>query len=233
MPVPQQRGTLERHLLRDEAYAALRDAIVAGTLAPGEQLHDAELCAWLGLSRTPVRNALARLMDEGLVQTSPQRFTRVAPLRARDAHDLYPVLASLYALAAEHGTPRLSREDLARLRAENDAYLNALRARDGEAALAADERFHGVFVTAAANAEIDRALARLTPRLHRLERLRDGVLPGRRALAQHEAIISRAAAGDAPGTASATRENWLQVGGLAERSLGTRACEDAPHDAPA
>ena len=60
MPVPQQRGTLDRHLLRDEAYAALRDAIVAGTLAPGEQLHDAELCAWLGLSRTPVRNALAR-----------------------------------------------------------------------------------------------------------------------------------------------------------------------------
>ena len=56
----------------------LREAIVDGTLAPGEQLHDEELCGWLGLSRTPVRDALRRLRDEGLVEMAPQRFTRVA-----------------------------------------------------------------------------------------------------------------------------------------------------------
>ena len=74
MPVPNQRDTVPRRLLRDNAYTALRDAIVDGMLLPGEHLHDAELCAWLGLSRTPVRDALGRLEEDGLVQV-----TRGAP----------------------------------------------------------------------------------------------------------------------------------------------------------
>src|SRR6478735_434842 len=57
MPVPESHAPLERDLLRDRAYATLRDAIVDGTLAPGERLRDQELCEWLGLSRTPVRDA--------------------------------------------------------------------------------------------------------------------------------------------------------------------------------
>jgi DNA-binding GntR family transcriptional regulator len=233
MPVPQQPRPFERRLLRDDAYSALCEAIVTGTLAPGEQLHDAELCAWLGLSRTPVRDALARLEDEGLVETAPQRFTRVAPLLSRDAQDTFPVLASLHALAAELGTPRLRREDLDRLRAENRAFHEALTINDPELAYSADDRFHRIFVDASGNPEIDRVLRRLGPRLRRLEHLRAGVLPGRRSLAQHEAIISRAAARDARATASATRENWLEFGALVQRSLTARACEDAGHDAPA
>jgi len=82
MPVPEARGTVERPLLRDTAYAKLCEAIVNGTLTPGEALHDDELCGWLGLSRTPVREALTRLRDERLVEMEPQRFTRVAPVCA-------------------------------------------------------------------------------------------------------------------------------------------------------
>src|SRR3954462_14309070 len=85
MPVPDSLSPLERELLRDRAYVRLRDAIVGGTLAPGERLRDQELCEWLGLSRTPVREALGRLEQDGLVQTAPQRFTRVAPLDRRAA----------------------------------------------------------------------------------------------------------------------------------------------------
>src|SRR4051794_41863305 len=79
MPVPERNEPLERDLLRDRAYHALRDAIVDGTLAPGERLRDAELTRWLGLSRTPVREALARLELDGLVETPPPRVTRVTP----------------------------------------------------------------------------------------------------------------------------------------------------------
>jgi DNA-binding GntR family transcriptional regulator len=232
MPVPQQRRAVERRLLRDDAYSALCDAIVSGILAPGEQLHDAELCAWLGLSRTPVRDALARLEDEGLVETAPQRFTRVAPLAPRDAEDAFTVLASLHALAAELGTPRLDRSDVQRLRDENRSFLEGLTKRDPHMAYAADERFHDVLVSASANPEIGRMLARLAPRLHRLEHLHTGVLPGRRSVAQHEAIISRAAAGDARGAGSATRENWLEFGALVQRSFAGPAWQDAAHDAP-
>ena len=155
MPVPAEHGALERDLLRDQAYVAIRDAIVDGTLAPEERLRDQELCAWLGLSRTPVREALSRLEQDGLVETAPQRFTRVAPLDRRAARDAFPVVAALHALAAELALPRLTDADRERhARGERGASPHALRAADVDAALAADDAFHGVFVTASANAEI-------------------------------------------------------------------------------
>jgi DNA-binding GntR family transcriptional regulator len=219
MPVPHERDQVERHLLRDTAYLTLCEAIVMGTLVPGETLHDTELCHWLGLSRTPVRGALARLEEEGLVETVPQRFTRVTPLTQDDARSIFPVLAALHALATELAVPRLTQRDFKRLRAENDRHVGALAACDAPASYATDEQFHKVFLEKADNPEISRVLERLSPRLRRLELLRAGPLPGRRALAQHEAIIARAGAGDAAGAASAVRENWLTFGGLVERSL--------------
>ena len=73
MPVPANKAALERDLLRDRAYTTIRDAIVDGTLQPGERLRDQELTEWLGLSRTPVREALSRLEQDGLVETEPAR----------------------------------------------------------------------------------------------------------------------------------------------------------------
>jgi DNA-binding GntR family transcriptional regulator len=219
MPVPQQRDAVDRHLLRDNAYTMLCEAIVDGTLQPGEPLHDEELCGWLGLSRTPLRDALSRLAEDGLVEIAPQRYTRVSCLTARDAHDTFPLLAAVHALAAELGVPQIGQGAADRLRAANDAFLAALAAGAARAAYEADDRFHHVFVEAAGNPEIARTLRHFAPRLRRLEVLRTGALPGRRSVAQHEAILARAATGDARGAASATRENWLELGGLVERSL--------------
>ncbi len=92
MPVPEHRAAVDRHVLRDSAYDKLCEAIVDGTLAPGEPLHDGELCGWLGLSRTPVRDALNRLRDDGLVEMAPQRFTRVATMSVNDVHEVGSVL---------------------------------------------------------------------------------------------------------------------------------------------
>jgi DNA-binding GntR family transcriptional regulator len=219
MPVPADTAALERDLLRDRAYAALRDAIVEGTLAPGERLRDQELCAWLGLSRTPVREALARLEGDGLVETAPQRFTRVAPLDRRAARDAFPVVAAVHALAAELAVPHLVAGDLAAMDTANERFAAALRAADVDAALAADDAFHGVFVTACANAEIPRVLDRLMPGVRRLERLRFGSLPGRASVRQHEGIVAAAAAADSNTTAERVRENWLSLGTLIDRSF--------------
>jgi DNA-binding GntR family transcriptional regulator len=223
MPVPEQRDAVDRHLLRDNAYNRLCEAIVDGTLAPGESLRDEELCGWLGLSRTPVRDALSRLAEDGLVEIAPQRYTRVTPMTARDAQHTFPLLAAVHALAAEIGVPRLGHDGTERLRAANDAFIAALTTRAARAAYEADDEFHQVFVDAADNPEIERALRHLAPRLRRLEVLRTSALPGRRSVAQHEAILARAATGDARGAASATRENWLELGGLVERSLARAA----------
>ncbi len=93
-----------------------------------------------------------------------------------------------------------------------------------DAALEADDAFHGVFVTAAANAEIPRALARLMPRIRRLERLRFGSLSGRASVKQHAEILA-AAPEDA---AALVKQNWLSLGALIDRSFEMTAI--APPD---
>src|SRR3954468_2680064 len=134
MPVPTNGAALERDLLRDRAYTALRNAIVDGTLAPGERLRDQELTEWLGLSRTPVREGLSRLEQDGLVETAPQRFTRVSPLDRRAARDAFPIVAALHALAAELAHPRLVTADVAAMDEANARFADALKRGDVDAA---------------------------------------------------------------------------------------------------
>jgi DNA-binding GntR family transcriptional regulator len=71
VPIPSPVTKPERRLLRDDVFQQLRDAIVDGTLTPGEQVRDVDLAEWLGVSRTPVREALLRLTETGLVTAAP------------------------------------------------------------------------------------------------------------------------------------------------------------------
>jgi DNA-binding GntR family transcriptional regulator len=219
MPVPADRGALDRDLLRDRAYTTIRDAIVDGTLQPGERLRDQELTQWLGLSRTPVREALSRLEQDGLVETEPQRFTRVAPLDRRAARDAFPLVAAIHALAAELAVPHLLEEDLVAMQVHNQRFAEALAANDVDTALATDDAFHNAFVSVAANQEIERVLDRVMPRVRRLERLRFGSLAGRASVKQHELILAAARGQDVKTTAERVRENWLSLGTLIDRSF--------------
>jgi DNA-binding GntR family transcriptional regulator len=221
MPVPDHPAGVDRQLLRDTAYNKLCEAIVDGVLAPGEGLHDDELCTWLGLSRTPVRDALSRLRDDGLIDMAPQRYTRVSPLGVRDVYEVVPVLAVLHGLATELAVPRLGPREVRELRVHQDAFVMALRERAARGAYQADEAFHEVFVDTSGNPEIARVLARLAPRLRRVEVACGAHLPGNRSVAQHEALITRAEAGDATGAASAARANWMTLGSVLERAFAT------------
>src|SRR4051794_41939537 len=119
MPVPQRNEPLERDLLRDRTYHALRNAIVDGTLAPGERLRDAELTRWLGLSRTPVREPLARLELDGLGETAPQRFTRATPPARRAPRGALPLVAPPHPLGRGRAAARLTASGLAGLAGAN------------------------------------------------------------------------------------------------------------------
>lgn len=218
MPLPRNQR-IERHLLSDQAYAVLRAAIIDGTLAPGERLRDAELVLRLGLSRTPIREALARLQEDGLVESEPNRYTRVSPLDRRDARDAYPIVAALHALAAELGVRHLTDQDMRTMRTENKRFAKAIADVDVDEAMASDDAFHGVLIVASGNQAIAATLERLMPRLHRLERVQFGSLRGRRSVSQHEAIIAASQRGDAQGAADAVRENWLSLGALIEKTF--------------
>ncbi|MCG2620767.1 GntR family transcriptional regulator [Arthrobacter sp. I2-34] len=211
MPVPPAHDVHKRSLLRDDVYASLRDAIVDGTLAPGERLRDAELGSWLGVSRTPIREALLRLERAGLVVARPGHSTTVAEFDPASTLSAQQVSAAMHELAARLAVPLLPDGALHTLADANRRFAAALAANDVEAAMAADDAFHGVFVAACGNPLVAEVLEQTTPVLRRVERLRFASLQARGSVAQHERIIELAGRADAEGTALAVRDNWLSL----------------------
>ena len=212
MPAPQP--PVSRALLRDDVYLRVRDAIVDGTLAPGEQLRDQELAAWLGVSRTPVREALLRLQQAGLVTSLPGRSTTVASLDTRAARDAQAVVAQLHRLAVHDAVGLLTADDLERMRAANDRFRAALEAGDADGALAADDELHGIPVAAAGNAALAAVLDQFTPVLRRVERLRFSSLSGRGSVALHARLIDLCEAGDREAAAEVSHQTWQTLAPL-------------------
>lgn len=225
MPLPQAERPIS---LRDYAYRQLRDAIVSGELAPGERLRDPELEEWLGVSRTPIREAIARLEAAGLVQTRRAKQTVVAPLDARTALAAQRIAAGLHELAVRDAVPQLTEADLAAMRDANTAFAHALAANDVDAALTADDDFHDVAVRASANPLLPGLLEQVTPLLRRLERARFASLAGRGSVADHDRIIELCAAGRADEAGAAAHENWSTLGRMLH--LDDSDTDDADND---
>lgn len=116
---------VRRTLLRDTAYEAIRDAIVRGDIPPGAPVRDADLAERLGLSRAPVREALSRLIGEGLVESKPQSYTRVTRLVPRDVRDAAAVVQAMQELAARGAVPHLTERDTAAMREANERFRAA------------------------------------------------------------------------------------------------------------
>ncbi|WP_197375388.1 GntR family transcriptional regulator [Mycolicibacterium baixiangningiae] len=215
MPVPVERGKHTRSLLRDQAYVSIRDAIVNGTLAPGEKLRDPELEEWLGISRTPIREALARLEVAGLVHTVPGRSTVVSSIEHQAVSNAQSVAAAMHALAVRTAVPLMGERDFEEMERANRQFAEALSLGDAEAAMRSDSEFHRVAVVASENDVIGQVLEQVTPVLRRLEHLRFSSLSARESIAQHEQIIELCRQGDADAAAEATERNWQTLSRLA------------------
>lgn len=202
----------ERLPLREQVYRWLLERIVSGELAPGQRVRDHELAAQLGVSRTPVREALRRLDDEGLVETVASSRSRIAVLDPQTAEESFPVVAALFALAARLAVPRVTADDVAAMRAA-DADLRACVA-DGDVvgAIRADDRFHGVLVARAGNGELARTLERLMPKIRRLDLLHFARRDETDAAGEHEALVAAVEAGDGALAARLTEENLATIG---------------------
>ncbi|WP_442874380.1 GntR family transcriptional regulator [Amycolatopsis sp. NBC_00438] len=161
-----------RPLLRDEAYDRIRHAIVDGSLPPGAPLRDADLAEQLGLSKAPIRQALLRLADDGLVDSKPQSYTRVSEVMSPDVTDAREIVRLLHEFAVRQAVPKVRREDVAAMRAANDRFAAAIEAGDIAAAVRADDELHDVPVRLAGNAAVAATLDRYTPLLRRLEHAR-------------------------------------------------------------
>jgi DNA-binding GntR family transcriptional regulator len=96
MPVPVHAARRPRRLLRDVTFETICDAVVDGTLAPGERIFEDDVAAWLGVSKTPVKEALARLATHGLVEIEANRSTRVATADDVDLVDTLELIGVLH-----------------------------------------------------------------------------------------------------------------------------------------
>ncbi|MET7571534.1 GntR family transcriptional regulator [Streptomyces sp. NPDC005492] len=207
---------VRRTLLRDRAYEAIRDAIVAGEIEPGAVVRDAELAERLGLSRAPVREAFSRLVDDGLLESKPQSYTRVTPVVAADVRDAAAVVGALHELVTRIAVPLLRDTDVDVMRSANDRFAAAVRAGDVDAALRADDELHDVLVRVSGNRAAAATVARYTPLIRRLERRRFGEGGNCRSAGLHERLIEACADGDVDDAVRVTAEIWRGLEGLAD-----------------
>ena len=174
MPMPTDH--VARISLSDEAYVRIEAAIMDGTLEPGERLRDADLVEWLGISRTPIRHALDRLAEQGLVEMERNRFTRVAAFDTVGVLESVQVAGDLWAGAALRGIAAWDDED--------DDLIGDIQTELVEAATNDDAaRFVTIFehlVVAFARIEGNnvriRALGNVLPQVRRLGRKLHGRL---------------------------------------------------------
>ncbi|HEU4337576.1 MAG TPA: GntR family transcriptional regulator [Nocardioides sp.] len=214
MPIPVDRAPIRTTLLRDSVHDRLRDAIVDGTLAPGEVVRDTELAAWLGVSRTPVREALLRLGETGLVRSAPGRSTIVAEIDLAEVREAHAVVVAMHRLAVAEAVGRLTDADVERMREANLRFAAAIDARDTDAALAADDDFHGVAVEVSGNRALATVLDQFGPVVRRLERRRFASHAGEQSVVLHDRLVEACASGDAQAAADLAFRTWQNLADL-------------------
>ena len=209
----------------DVAYAELRARILRGDLLPGSRLAQNDLAATLGMSLTPLREAIRRLSSEGLVELDTHRDARVAAMNATEARQLFEVRLSLDPTAAELAAHRRSEADLTGLRRAAARLLPVTRAR-GERALAAHRAFHRALYVASHNDVLIRMLDDLWDKGDRYRRLGLHLPPGdesrTRDHREHSELVELIAAGDADGARDLMRAHI-------ERSLAASAITVLEH----
>lgn len=153
--------------LRDVIFNTLRDAIVTGDLKPGERLMEVELAEKMGVSRTPVREAIRRLETEGLVTMTPRKGTHVAELSIKDIIDVLEVRAALDGLATELAARNIKQEHLRQLDNIHKQYTAALQKENLAMAIKKDVEFHDAIYNAAGNIKLMNVAGNLREQIYR------------------------------------------------------------------
>jgi DNA-binding GntR family transcriptional regulator len=174
----------------------LRTAIVAGDLAPGLLLKEIELASQMGVSATPIREALVELSGEGLVEIEPNRLKRVAPIHPDATLDLLKVQTALWRMGYVWSFPNIGPPEFARLEHALATYKAALDAGSTLAAIRAGHAFHTVFVEASHNRELLRVTLDRRSLIARFILLRGSASISAAGLKQHRLILKAMQRGD-------------------------------------
>lgn len=211
----------------DFAYRQVRDRILSGELHPGAVLQQRELASRIGISTTPLREALRRLKSEGLVELDAHRDARIAPLRAEEARDLLELRKSLDPLAAGLAAQRRSNADMQQIRATH-AVLEPLPSAPAIEQLVAHRNFHAAIYRASHNNLLIESLESLWDKADRYRRLALQTDRGQVArdlkAREHQMLLESIVAGD---SAEASKVMCAHI----DTSLGATAMWRLGHDA--
>lgn len=196
--------------LHGEAAKLLRQRILTGELPPGERLREVQLCDELGVSRTPIREALRTLAAEGLIELLPNRSVVVAELRAPEIEHLVVVFAEVEAFAAKLACERITDAEIAEIGRYLSQMVDDHARSDRSAYLALNQQIHRRTVEIAANPVLLSVWTSLAPRVERARALpnlnRDRWTA---ALFEHSKMFAALAGRDGELLAKLTREHFL------------------------
>ena len=183
--------------LRDIVFENLREAIITGQLRPGERLMEVQIAEELGVSRTPVREAIRKLELEGLVIMVPRKGAYVSNVSIKDITDIFQIRRVLEGLAAELAAERLTEEQLEELRQLLDRTAETIDKLEVLTAVDMDTGFHQVIYEAGRNEKLSSMLYHLREQIQRF-RTQSLSRPGRlqQAVMEHRAILEALEKGD-------------------------------------
>lgn len=153
--------------LRDVVFNTLRQAILTGELKPGERLMEIHLANRLGVSRTPIREAIRKLELEGLVTMIPRRGAEVAQITEKSLKDVLEVRRALDALCVELACDRISAGELKELSDACDAFETATKTKDTKKIAQADVALHDIIVKATDNSRLVQLVNNLSEQMYR------------------------------------------------------------------
>lgn len=210
MPIPQMAKPVTRVSAKEIVFSSVRDWIVSGTLRPGEKIVDTELAKTFSVSRTPVREALQLLSEQGLIEVIPSCGTRVAELNLEDLRQTYELLAELECTAVRLAFPTLVEKDFEILRMRNREFSEAVEHGTIQEQCTCDATFHGHIIERTGNQYLRQYISQLLVRSTRAENLYFG--EGVRqtvSVEQHCKIIAGLEEHNLSLAEQLMRENWL------------------------
>lgn len=199
---------IERPTLHNVVVSRIRDMIIEGQLAAGVRIHEGQLGEQLGVSRTPLREALKVLATEGLVELVPSRGALVRKLTARDAQDMLTVLAALEELAGRLATSNASDAQIAEVRRLHDEMVTYYEARNRLEYFKRNQQIHSAIIALSGNESLAMVHDILQSRMKRIRFIgdqRDETWAA--AMADHEEMITALEARDSDRLARAMAEH--------------------------
>lgn len=176
--------------LREVIFDTLREAIIVGELKPGERLMEVQLAEKMGVSRTPVREAIRKLELEGLVNMIPRKGAHVADLSVKDIMDVLEVRATLDGLASHLAASRITDEELKELKHIQIQFNKHVKKDNLQGSIKKDVEFHEIIYCSSRNDKLIQIVNNLREQVHRFRviYLKD-YSSGREILKEHEEII--------------------------------------------